>query len=153
MWLKSFAEPCCVQALNASNVKEIWQAGRLYESDFVKKGCIQFAHTCPLAVLTQGNVQLLQTEDPASWEEFARLMSEKDTQQERITFSLISSQDGDETFFRMGLEQKIEKAFVTLAQRKGVARSSLKFYLNDILIVGDPTCHELRLDAQSEARI
>lgn len=73
--LKTFAESCCIRALGASNLKEIWQAGRLYESDAVKKGCIEYVKNNTMAVLANGAVQHLQTEDPASWQEFSKAIA------------------------------------------------------------------------------
>ena len=73
--LKTFAVPCCIRALDASNLKEIWQAGCLYESDAVKKACVEYAKKNSLAVLANGAVQFLQMEDPASWEEFSKAIA------------------------------------------------------------------------------
>lgn len=71
-WLKAIAEQYCVRALDPCNLKEQWQAACLYESDVLKTACIEYTKKNSLAVLANGSILHLQTEDEASWEEFQR---------------------------------------------------------------------------------
>ena len=79
-FLKAVAQPICIRSLDATNLKDIWQAGRLYESQVLKEGCIKFVKKNPLVILVNGNFSRLQTEDPASWDEFVSRSSEDSTE-------------------------------------------------------------------------
>ena len=75
-WLKEAkAEPCCIRAMSASNLKDMWQIGRMYESEVIKNACIAYTKRNTMNTLVNSTVQNLRTEDPASWEEFSKAIS------------------------------------------------------------------------------
>lgn len=76
-WLKELAEPNCVKSLNEINLKGAWQAGRLYESDALKKGCIVYAKKNALSILTKSTIVDLKSEDPTSWQDFVTAVESK----------------------------------------------------------------------------
>lgn len=69
-WLKKLAEPSCILSLNSNNLKVMWQAGRLYDSDPLKTACINYTKKNALSVLTNSSIIDIKSEDPASWKEF-----------------------------------------------------------------------------------
>jgi hypothetical protein len=71
-WLKKLVEPNCVKTLDQCSLKAVWQAGHLYESELLKKACIEYAKKNPLLVLANSSIIDLKSEDPASWEEFSK---------------------------------------------------------------------------------
>ena len=144
-WLKVIAEHGCMQALDASNLGEIWQAGRLYQSGLVKKECVEHAYLNSSTVLARGDIQLLQCENPASWEEFSGMMKNVINQDHSITVVFVSTL-GEEMYFRMNRDLKLKKAFEKLSQSKELDLTSLRFFLSDgSLIEGVFSCNELRL--------
>jgi hypothetical protein len=74
-WIKNLAAPECIRSLDANNLKDIWQAGRLYDSASLKNACIDYTKKNALSVLANGGIMCLQIEDPASWEEFAKAIT------------------------------------------------------------------------------
>jgi hypothetical protein len=50
--MKSFAEWYVIRGVDISNLKEIWQVGRLCESDAIMKDCVEYPNHNTLLVLT-----------------------------------------------------------------------------------------------------
>lgn len=69
-WLKDLAVRACVDSLDEGNLKDVWQAGRLYESVLLKGACIKFADENASSVLKNSSIVKLSTEDTNSWNEF-----------------------------------------------------------------------------------
>lgn len=64
------------EIIHTCSLRELWQGGRLYESDAIKKACIAYAKQNPLAVLFKGALGTsLQAEDPDSWDEFHKAIT------------------------------------------------------------------------------
>lgn len=76
-WLKTLAEPYSVRSLDEHSLKDLWQAGRLYDSAFLRKACIDYAKKNPLTVLTNSEIITLKFDDPTSWEEFVNAVASK----------------------------------------------------------------------------
>lgn len=60
-------------------------------------------------------------------------------EEERLICSLALMQSGEETFFKVKPNTKMEKIFSAYAQRKGVPPSALRFLLDGTRISGDQT--------------
>jgi hypothetical protein len=59
-WLKEAkAKPCCIHAIKASNLKEIWQVGQAFDSDAIKTACIAYTMRNTLDTLVNSTIQTL----------------------------------------------------------------------------------------------
>lgn len=76
-WLKTLAEPSCIHSLGEGNLKEFWQASRLYESVLLRDACIKYVQQNPLIVLANSEIINLKFEDPMSWNEFSQAISQE----------------------------------------------------------------------------
>lgn len=74
-WLKTLVEPICVESLDGNNLKGMWQSSCLYESKLLKTAWVNYAKQNAVAILTKSTVIDLKSEDPASWEEFAKAVA------------------------------------------------------------------------------
>jgi BTB/POZ domain len=72
--LKIVAERCCIQLVNANNIKATLQAAHLYDSAILKNACVDFVKKNALAVLAHSRISSLETEDPDLWKEFTKLI-------------------------------------------------------------------------------
>ena len=75
-WIKTLAEPRCIQKLCEYNLKEMWQVARLYESDSLKMACIAYVRANPLVVLANSDVITLKFQDEPSWQEFSEAIAQ-----------------------------------------------------------------------------
>ncbi|CAH0481557.1 unnamed protein product [Peronospora belbahrii] len=62
----------------------------------------------------------------------------------------VKDQSGEETFFKVKPNTKMEKIFSAYAQRKGVPASALRFLLDGTRISGDQTPKMLELEDQDQ---
>uniref|UniRef100_K3X7L8 Ubiquitin-like domain-containing protein n=1 Tax=Globisporangium ultimum (strain ATCC 200006 / CBS 805.95 / DAOM BR144) TaxID=431595 RepID=K3X7L8_GLOUD len=62
----------------------------------------------------------------------------------------VKDQSGEETFFKVKPNTKMEKIFSAYAQRKGVPVSALRFLLDGTRISGDQTPKMLELEDQDQ---
>ncbi|KAI9917773.1 hypothetical protein PsorP6_012684 [Peronosclerospora sorghi] len=62
----------------------------------------------------------------------------------------VKDQSGEETFFKVKPNTKMEKIFTAYAQRKGVPASALRFLLDGTRITGDQTPKMLELEDQDQ---
>ena len=75
-WLKALAEPYCILSLEASSLKTIWQAGRLYDSVPLRNACIKYTKMNSLVVLTESAMIDLKNEDSDSWQDFVEAVGQ-----------------------------------------------------------------------------
>lgn len=77
-WLKQVAETSCSKAIDERNLKDTWQAARLYDSDVVKKACLQYAKENAVTLLADvAELASLISDDPSSWQEFSEGLRKK----------------------------------------------------------------------------
>ncbi|TDH70187.1 hypothetical protein CCR75_002203 [Bremia lactucae] len=62
----------------------------------------------------------------------------------------VKDQSGEETFFKVKPNTRMEKIFSAYAQRKGVPASALRFLLDGVRISGDQTPKMLELEDQDQ---
>jgi len=69
----------CVDSISLQHFKDMLQLAHLHGIDDLKAACFHFAERNATSVLTNADIMLLSTEDPALWDEFKSFITSKVT--------------------------------------------------------------------------
>ena len=75
--LQKQAEHSCIRALDLDNVKVLLKIAHLYNAQDLKGACFRFVHLHATTLLTNPEIMLLSTEEPALWSELVSQISSK----------------------------------------------------------------------------